>query len=204
MPRIIDILRKRSGKRRLDDRGTAAIEFAFVIPIMLLLTFGVIEMGMIMATLTTMEGGLREASRYGITGQSPSNQARIDKIKAILKKHTLTLVDFDEAQISIRTYESFATVGQMAQYNDLDGDGECDENEVVDPEQDCGPLGVAGAGAGGEVVSYSVTIPWHMLTPFVGEMIAGEDGTLPLNATIVVRNEPNLFPGGGSGSGGGS
>jgi hypothetical protein len=203
MPRFWNIHWRRPGRNgRLDDRGSAAIEFAFVIPIMLLLTFGVIEMGMIMATLTTMEGGLREASRYGITGQAPSDQARIDKIKAILKQHTLALVDFNEADFQVRTYESFATVGQMAQYNDLDMDGECDEDEVLDPDQNCGPLGVAGAGAGGEVVSYSVTIPWHMLTPFVGEMIAGEDGVLPLTATIVVRNEPNLFGNAGSGSGG--
>src|SRR5690606_35165423 len=88
--------------RRLDDRRVAAIEFAMVLPLLCLLTFGVIEMGMMMATLTTLEGGLKEASRYGITGQAPDDASRIEKIRDILNDHTLDLVDFAEAEFSVK------------------------------------------------------------------------------------------------------
>lgn len=195
MHRILSRLR-RPGRRRLDDRGVAAIEFAMVLPLLCILTFGVIEMGMIMATLTTMEGGLKEASRYGITGQAPDDQSRIDRIREILDLHTLNLVDFGEAEFSVKTYPSFSGVGQPEPYSDSNGDGEYTEGEsFTDINQDgvwSADQGAGGAGMGGEVVSYTVTVPWHIMTPFAGELIA-DDGVLPLAATIVVRNEPNLY-----------
>jgi hypothetical protein len=184
-------------RRTLGESGAAAIEFAMVLPVMLLLTFGVMEMGMIMATLTTLEGGLKQASRYGITGQSPDDATRIEKIRDILNDHTLNLVDFEDAEFTVKTYPSFSGVGQPEPFTDLDGDETYDVGEPYsDLNQDgswSADQGSAGAGMGGEVVSYKVTIPWHILTPFVGKMIAGEDGVLPLEATIVVRNEPNLY-----------
>lgn len=174
----------------------AAIEFAMVLPLLCVLTFGVIEMGMIMATLTTLEGGLKEASRYGITGQSPNDQTRIERIREILDYHTLNLVDLDEAEFTVKTYPSFSGVGQPEPYSDSDGDGAYTEGETfTDINQDgvwSADQGSAGAGMGGEVVSYTVTVPYHIMTPFAGELIA-DDGILPLAATIVVRNEPNLY-----------
>jgi hypothetical protein len=183
-------------RRRLDDRGVAAIEFAMVLPLLCLLTFGVIEMGMIMGTLTTLEGGLKEASRYGITGQTPDDETRIEKIRAILEEHTLGMVDFSEAVFDVKTYPSFSGVGQPEPYTDVNGNGVYDAGESYsDINQDgswSADQGSAGAGMGGEVVSYTVTIPWHIMTPFAGELMAA-DGELPLKATIVVRNEPNLY-----------
>ena len=190
------IIRPRRPDRPLDERGVAAIEFAMVLPLLCLLTFGVIEMGMILATLTTLEGGLKEASRYGITGQSPNDQTRIERIRAILDHHTLNLVDFDEAVFTVKTYPSFSGVGQPEPYSDSNGDGEYTEGETYTDINKEGSWsadqGAAGAGMGGEVVSYTVTVPYHIMTPFAGELIA-DDGILPLAATIVVRNEPNLY-----------
>lgn len=183
-------------RRRLDDRGVAAIEFAMVLPLLCLLTFGVIEMGMIMGTLTTLEGGLKEASRYGITGQTPDDETRIEKIRAILEDHTLGLVDLSEAEFAVKTYPSFSGVGQPEPYTDLNGNGVYDAGESYsDINQDgswSADQGAGGAGMGGEVVSYTVTVPWNIMTPFAGELMAA-DGVLPLKATIVVRNEPNLY-----------
>ncbi len=180
-------------------------------PILLLMTFGAIEIGLIMATLTTLEGGLREASRYGITGLSPTDSTRAEKIRAILKDHTIGIVDFSEATFTVKTYPSFSGVGQpepfvdsaagteedpnpchndkyddpstgcVETFTDLDGDGVWDED-----------IGKDGAGMGGEVVAYEVKVPWHVITPFVGPLMA-PDGVIPLRATIVVRNEPNLY-----------
>jgi Flp pilus assembly pilin Flp len=205
MRRLFDIRARLAGTPRgrglaacrRDERGAAAVEFAMVLPMLCLLTFGVIEMGMIMATLTSLEGGLKEASRYGITGQSPNDQTRIEKIRAILDHHTFHLVDFDEAEFTVKTYPSFSGVGQPEPFTDLDGNGVYDAGEPYsDINQDgvwSADQGANGAGMGGEVVSYTVTIPWHILTPFAGPLIAGDDGVLPLKASIVVRNEPNLY-----------
>jgi hypothetical protein len=188
--------RQSNQRRRLDDSGVAAIEFAMLLPLLLLLTFGVIEMGMIMATMTSLEGGLKEASRYGITGQSPDDATRIEKIREVLAYHTISLVDMDEADFVVKTYPSFSGIGQPEPFTDLNGNDVYDLGEPYSDLNQNGSWsadqGIDGAGMGGEVVSYTVTVPWHILTPFAGELIT-KDGILPLAATIVVRNEPNLY-----------
>lgn len=212
---IESICQRISGQRRLDDRGVAVIEFALVFPVLLLMTFGAIEIGLIMATQSTLEGGLKEASRYGITGQSPSDATRIEKIRAILDDHTLNLVKMSEATFTVQTYPSFSMVGKpepfidSEEFNDDGSSNSCYNQKFDDPDTtSCegekfltdtngnghwdANAGTNGAGAGGEVVSYSVEVPWHIMTPAFGE-IFGYDGIFPLRATIVVRNEPNLY-----------
>lgn len=206
---IESICQRVSGKRRLDDRGVAIVEFAIIFPVLLLMTFGAIEIGLMMATLTTLEGGLKEASRYGITGQSPSDATRIEKIRTILDEHTIDLVDFSEAVFTVKTYPSFSGVGQPEPFVDSAPGTEEDPNPYYNGKYDAGvagetftdlngdgvwneDIGQDGAGMGGEVVSYTVEIPWHVMTPIVGPLMA-PDGAIPLRATIVVRNEPNLY-----------
>jgi len=50
-------------------------------------------------------------------------------------------------------------------------------------------MGVAGSGGPGAVVLYRFTYNWPLLTPLIGNLIS-ESGTVPLQASIVVRNEP--------------
>ena len=211
MRQIESIRRLLRGRRPLDDSGVAIVEFALVMPILLLMTFGAIEIGLMMATLTTLEGGLKEASRYGITGQSPNDATRIEKIRAILEDHTIDLVNMSEATFTVKTYPSFSGVGQPEPFvdsapGDPDAPNPCYNGTYDDPSTGCfetftdldgdgvwdADIGKDGAGMGGEVVSYSVEVPWHVMTPFVGPLMA-PNGTLPLRATIVVRNEPNLY-----------
>jgi len=207
----------------MDDRGLAAVEFAAVLPVLMWMTFGIVEMGLVMATQTTLEGGLKEASRYGITGQKPDDSSRQEKIRAILKEHTIGLVDFDEATFTVKTYPSFSGVGQPEPFvdsaaGDPDDPNPCHNNKYDDPSTGCvetftdldadgvwdEDIGKDGAGMGGEVVSYSVEVPWHIMTPIAPLLLASKDGSFPLRATIVVRNEPNLYSQPPSGSGSGS
>nr|WP_298683470.1 TadE/TadG family type IV pilus assembly protein [uncultured Dongia sp.] len=206
---IESICQRVSGRRRLDDRGVAIVEFAIVFPVLLLMTFGAIEIGMIMATQSTLEGGLKEASRYGITGQAPSDTTRIEKIRTILDKHALGLVDMSEATFIVKTYASFSQVGEMEPFNDTPGptagedpdpchDGHFDAGCIGETFTDVNgngfwdAIGEDSAGVGGEVVAYTVTVPWHIMTPFAGTLMS-KTGTINLTATIVVRNEPNLY-----------
>jgi hypothetical protein len=209
MKRILSISRRLLGGRRFDDRGVAIVEFALVMPILLLMTFGTIEIGMIMAVQSTLEGGLKEASRYGITGQAPSDTTRMEKIRAVLDKHALGLVDMEEAKFTVKTYASFSQVGEMEPFNDTAAPNEGEDANPCHNGQfdaDCigetftdvngngfwDAIGEDSAGVGGEVVAYTVTVPWHIITPFAGALMS-KTGTIDLTATIVVRNEPNLY-----------
>jgi hypothetical protein len=216
MKRIESISRLILGGRRFDDRGVAIVEFALVMPILLIMTFGTIEIGLIMAAQSTMEGGLKEASRYGITGQSPTDTTRIDKIRDILKMHSLGLVDMDEAKIIIKTFPSFSQIGEMEPLKDTPApiededpspcyngryDADCPGETFTDVNANgiWDQIGTDSAGAAGEVVAYTVTVPWHILTPFAGPLMS-DTGTINLTSTIVVRNEPSLYSAPGSGT----
>ncbi len=46
-----------------NSEGATIIEFALIFPIVLMVTFGIMEVSLCMASLVTLEGGLKEASR---------------------------------------------------------------------------------------------------------------------------------------------
>ncbi|WP_179954111.1 TadE/TadG family type IV pilus assembly protein [Denitrobaculum tricleocarpae] len=151
--------------RRFRDNkdGLAAIEFALILPAFLLLLFGALEIAMVMFTLTLAEGGLREAARFGVTGQEVDPAARQDKILEIISDHTHGLIDVSEANVSVTVYPDFS------------GD-------------DGGP-GTPGAGDANDVVFYRLEYEWQYMTP-VFSVFAGSSGSLPMTATVAVRNEP--------------
>src|SRR3954462_15324891 len=97
-----------------NSEGATIIEFALIFPIVLMLTFGIMEISLCMASLVTLEGGLKEASRYGITSQNPGtispadlllvpnafkvgNDPRMEQIGLILNQHTFDLIDLNQA-----------------------------------------------------------------------------------------------------------
>ena len=75
-----------------------------------MLTFGIMEISLCMASLVTLEGGLKEASRYGITSQTDGppddnlvptafkvgNDPRLKMIGYILNRNTLDLINLDQ------------------------------------------------------------------------------------------------------------
>ena len=54
------------GKRRRAERGAVAVEFALVLPLLVLLVFGVIQWGMVMAQSAALSGGARSGARFGV------------------------------------------------------------------------------------------------------------------------------------------
>src|SRR4051812_4876535 len=56
----------------LGDRTAAtAVEFAVLAPVFFLAIIGIIELGVLLAVQVLLEGSVREASRFGITGYTP-------------------------------------------------------------------------------------------------------------------------------------
>src|SRR5690348_14891942 len=94
-----------------DSEGATIIEFALIFPIVLMISFGIMEISLCMASLVTLEGGLKEASRYGITAQSDTppdlnkvptafkdaSDPRLMMIGYVLNQNTLDLIDLNTA-----------------------------------------------------------------------------------------------------------
>lgn len=62
--------RDRVGRR---DRGAAAVEFALVVPILLMVLFGIIDYGLLFNNALSVKQGVREAARQGVVGNYGSS-----------------------------------------------------------------------------------------------------------------------------------
>lgn len=185
--------RERSIRIAADEAGSPAVEFALVAPVLLLVMAAIIEFGMILFVTVLMEGGLREAARFGITGQTPSESDRSSQILAIVADRTLGLVDVGKATLSITAYPTFDDVGKGEYFVDGDNNDKYDSGETF---KDCNgngkrdaDRGTSGAGGAGDVVLYRIDYDWPMLTSLMTPLI-GKDGKFHLQAHVVVRNEP--------------
>jgi len=57
--------------RKLNERGVAAAEFALLLPVLLMILFGIIEFGMIMYSRELITNASREGARAGIVQGPP-------------------------------------------------------------------------------------------------------------------------------------
>ena len=196
-------MEKRSGvfstSRRLARcrRGVAALEFALTAPVALLAVCGVIDMSMVMFVSTLAEGGLREASRLGITGYAPAGVSRQDRILQVLSEHTIGLIDMSTATVAFRVYRGFEDIGKPEPYVDANGNGTYDAGESFNDVNGNGvwdaDMGTAGVGGPGDVVVYTMTYDWTVLTPLVATVF-GNNGAIQMSASVAVRNEPWTTP----------
>ncbi|MBO6521987.1 MAG: pilus assembly protein [Rhodospirillales bacterium] len=176
-----------------DERGGALLEFGLGAPILATVVIASMEFGAVMLTNTLMESSLREAARFGITGQQLTGITRLERIIEIIDERTLGLVDMNEADVNILVYPSFSDVGRGEDYVDGNANGQYDAGETFTDENANGQwdadVGAAGSGASGDIVAYRLSYDWQTMTPFASHFI-GNDGVLKLKASIVVRNEP--------------
>ncbi len=176
-----------------DERGSTLMEFAFGAPVLATVVIASMEFGIVMLTNTLMESSLREAARFGITGQQVAGKTRLERIIEIIDERTLGLIDMNEADVQILVYPSFSDVGRGEDYVDGNANGQYDIGETFTDENGNGTwdadVGTAGSGASGDIVAYRLNYEWQTMTPFASHFI-GNGGALRLTASIVVRNEP--------------
>ena len=177
--------------------GTAILEFAFALPVVLMLVTGTIEFAILSFSTTLLEGGLREAARYGITGLNANDGSREARIVEIVNEHAAGLFTITSDNVETLEYQDFSEIGEPEPYTDSNGNGNYDAGEPY-TDVNCNnqwdaDRGAHGVGAGDEVVLYRVTYDHNTLTGLLDPLIA-PDGAVTLQASIAVRNEP--FPGG--------
>ncbi|HYD66416.1 TadE family protein [Azospirillum sp.] len=145
------------------ERGASIVEFALAAPVMLLAMLAVIEGTLTLFVSAALEGGVRSASRYGMTGHVPAGTSRTAEIVESIRRRTLGLANGTNTTVSMRVYKDFAALK-------------------------AGGAGSAGPGNAGEVVVYTASFTAPVWTPVAAFMHGG--GPLRLSATTVVRNEP--------------
>lgn len=180
-----------------DAEGATTLEFAMVMPVFLLVLFGIIEFSIILFTKSVMEGATSITSRLGKTGYAEAGQNRKDMLISLLHEKTNGILDPDRIEIETLVYENFSDISRPeplivdvngnGRYDPADGDVYQDINGNGQWDED---LGEAGLGKAGDIVVYRVHYPWSVKTPVMSSFLANENGYYPLDVSVVVRNEP--------------
>jgi len=174
-----------------DNEGTTAVELALISPVLVVVLFGIIGLSVAMFVNTVVEGGLRDASRIGLTGLEVGEGSREQAIVDIVNDASLSMVNLTTDDISSKIYPSFGDIGMPEPYIDENGDGSYNDGEPYEDINGNGgwddDMGAAGLGGPGEIVLYTIRYNWNFLS---GQIIPILDGVIPMSASMVVRNEP--------------
>ncbi|WP_113719564.1 TadE/TadG family type IV pilus assembly protein [Arthrobacter dokdonensis] len=91
-------IRRRLTSRLGSERGAAAVEFALVVPVLLLLLFGIIEFGRVYNAQIELTGAAREGARVMAIGNDPAAARAAAKAGAPSLNPALT-----DAQLAVVT-----------------------------------------------------------------------------------------------------
>jgi Flp pilus assembly protein TadG len=67
------------------NEGTAAVEFAVILPLLLTMLFGVIEFGLLLYDKAVLTNACREGARYGIVSRIPRRTS--DEIQTVIQNY---------------------------------------------------------------------------------------------------------------------
>ena len=170
-----------------DTRGVAAVEFALIAPVFLLLLLGSFNIGQMVYGRALLGGAVEKAARSAAleTANTSSADAMVKKtVQRILPGAVIT---------STRTsYYDFNDINRPEKWNDSNGSGDCDNNESYTDENRNGQwdedVGSDGNGGANDVVLYTVTAEY---TPaFVVPLAPDSWNATTISASAVRKNQP--------------
>ena len=88
-------------RARRDD-GAAAVEFALVVPLLLLLVFGIINFGALFSTQLSINNGVRQAARQAVVAGSNTGQQCGNLVEAVQEASSPPL-GTNKATIGVKT-----------------------------------------------------------------------------------------------------
>jgi Flp pilus assembly protein TadG len=150
-------------RRLRDHTGSTLVEAALVTPLVLLLTFSIIEFASLFYVYLALENGVSQATRYAVTGNlmdDPENAgtplSREGSIKAALREATPTLT-ISDADLTF----SHLPPG--------------------------GNAWLSGTGGPGDIEKVTVNHTWTFFTPLMRPFF--EDGQITLEVESSMKNE---------------
>ncbi len=150
------------GDRWQSEKGQTLVEAALVLFLLIFMIFAIFDFSLLFYAYQSMEYGISEATRYGITGQTrkdPLNPtqdlSRDDSIRLVMKESN-PLITLDD--ISSFNFEHLS-----------------------------GATWTAGSGGSGEISRVTVNYNWRPITPLIGALFTG--GQIPLRVSSTMKNE---------------
>jgi len=187
--------------------GSVVAEYAIVLPVMLFLIMSMVEIGIIMYVSAVVEGATNYAARVGQTGyyissasggtcaptaaqvaNNTSVQLQALYINCIAGTRVSGLLNPAQLYIVAKDYGSYATgdTPVMTSCSNLA------TATAVSTPPSCSSL--QSFGNSGDVVVYTISYPWQVVTPFLKSILCTDcvnnPGVVTITSSAVVKNEP--------------
>jgi Flp pilus assembly protein TadG len=94
-----------------DERGAAAVEFALVVPVLLLLVFGMIDFGRLLFTRNNLQSAVREGARVAAARPNPTDGVARDRVVAYINAAEQTHIAPDMVSVTYDPATGLITVG---------------------------------------------------------------------------------------------
>lgn len=177
-------------RRLLRQRtGAAAVEFAMILPVFLLLLLGSFEFGLNIYMRSVLEGAMQQAGRNSSLQSAQSSQTAID---ALVRTQVQNILPGATVTFDRDNYASFSKVNKPEDFTDSNANGtynsgECfmDANGNNAWDADGGRDGLGGAN---DVVEYTATVSYPSW--IAGAASLGISPTTQVKATTILRNQP--------------
>ena len=179
---------------RRSSRGNTLIEFALIMPVLMLLIVGILELGYTAYVTATVQGAVQKAARDASlqTNNSTSAAAALDdNVKAQIATLGHGLSNPTITRRFFRNYNEVAAK-QFEPFVDKNGNKRCDNNEsytdtnwnlVWDSDG-----GNAGGGGAQDRAVYTVSVTYPRLLPKPDFL--GLSNTETVTATTILSNQP--------------
>jgi Flp pilus assembly protein TadG len=178
------MLRKLASAWLGKKEGTTAIEFSLLVIPYLMLTLATIELSIMYASASLLEGATGSAARMIRTGQLQQGGGDPESVfRTAMCNYATVLIKCDDIVIEVQPMDSFADAEEMEPQYDEDGN-------LISNGFD--------AGGSSDRVLIRVAYRYHMMTPFVGPLLAGPTNSRLFMSTIVLQVEPYDFEGSSS------
>lgn len=162
-------------------QGAVAVEFALTALPFFMLVIAILEVSLMYASATVLEGGTVVAARLIRTGQAQNSGDPEARFKTALCNQIAGFIPCDRLQ-----YNVFHPPGNT--FNDADGSPPefDDDGNLTDDSFD--PGGVS------DVVVIRTAYRYRFITPMLAPMLSNaSDNGVTLYSTITLRNEPYQF-----------
>ncbi len=171
---------------RRETKGAAAIEFAIIAPVFLMLLWSIFETGMVFFASQTLTHALQTTARDIRTGQAQSEQMSQSEYRTAVCDQVSFILscDADKLYIDVRAFSSFAGVAFPPP---LDAEDNFDNVNMNHFE-----IGESGnISNGSSIVLVRGFYVWQLFTPVFGQFFANMSGNKRLlSASVAFKNEP--------------
>ena len=172
----------------LDDQdGVSAVEFALIAPVFLMMLMGVFDLGYNIYAKSILQGAMQSAAR-----DSSIEGAKVKTLNQSIRTSVQKAMPRAKLTFERKAYANFTDVHQAEDFDDIDGNGKCDNGEPFEDANGNGvwdtDRGLSGKGDAREAVLYTVSMEYERAFPVA--RFVGMSNTFTTSESTVLRNQP--------------